>query len=161
LAAREVKRIGEGIVVVLTQMNRQTPALPQPTPTLASASFWSRWFGKRSATTVPDAAATRDEHANAVEVEPATDRVQQLVDSILTGYAMSLKRIDHSLEQVGLEPLPCVGEAFDPERMEVVAAVADSGCRDGEVVEEVRRGYFWKGRVFRFAQVSVARGRAT
>ncbi len=41
--------------------------------------------------------------------------------------------------------------------MEVVEAVAESGRPAGEVIEEVRRGYLWKGRVFRYAQVRVAK----
>jgi molecular chaperone GrpE (heat shock protein) len=40
--------------------------------------------------------------------------------------------------------------------MEVVEVVPDGG-RAGQVVEEVRRGYLWRGRVFRYAQVKVAR----
>ncbi|MBI1917737.1 MAG: nucleotide exchange factor GrpE, partial [Planctomycetes bacterium] len=46
---------------------------------------------------------------------------------------------------------------FDPERMEVLEAVANTGRPPAEVIEEVRRGYLWRGRVFRFAQVRVAR----
>ncbi|MBI3838064.1 MAG: nucleotide exchange factor GrpE [Planctomycetia bacterium] len=61
------------------------------------------------------------------------------------------------MEQVGLESIPCVGELFDPEQMEVVAAVKDSGRTNGEVIEEVRRGYLWRGRMFRHALVSVAK----
>jgi len=39
-----------------------------------------------------------------------------------------------------------------------VEAVLDSGRPAGEVIEEVRRGYLWNGRVFRYAQVRVAKG---
>jgi molecular chaperone GrpE len=70
---------------------------------------------------------------------------------------MSLQRLERTLEQTGLEPIPCVGQVFDPEQMEVVATATDQGRAPGKVVEEVRRGYLWRGRVFRFAQVSVAR----
>jgi molecular chaperone GrpE (heat shock protein) len=41
--------------------------------------------------------------------------------------------------------------------MEVVEAVTEAGRERTEVIEEVRRGYLWRGRVFRFAQVRVAR----
>jgi molecular chaperone GrpE (heat shock protein) len=40
--------------------------------------------------------------------------------------------------------------------MEVVAAVSDTGRPAGEVIEEVRRGYRWKGGLFRSALVRVA-----
>ena len=61
------------------------------------------------------------------------------------------------MQQQGLEAIPTVGERFDPERMEVIEVVADSGKPGGEVLEEVRRGYFWRGRLFRYAQVRVAK----
>jgi molecular chaperone GrpE len=41
--------------------------------------------------------------------------------------------------------------------MEVVEAVSETGRPAGEVIEELRRGYLWRGRVFRYAQVRVAR----
>src|SRR5262249_52779787 len=74
---------------------------------------------------------------------------------------MSLARVDRALEQFNLEPIATVGETFDPELMEVVEVVGDSGKPAGEVLEEVRRGY-WRGEVvFRYAQVKVARGFGT
>jgi molecular chaperone GrpE len=91
------------------------------------------------------------------KVQRVTQRLEQLLDSVLTGYRMSLQRLERAFEKAGLEPIPCIGQPFNPEQMEVVAAVADSGRPQGEVIEEIRRGYFWRGRVFRFAQVSVAK----
>ena len=41
--------------------------------------------------------------------------------------------------------------------MEVVEVVPGPGRASTEVIEEVRRGYRWRGRVFRFAQVRVAK----
>ena len=92
------------------------------------------------------------------EREQERERVRQLLASLVTGYTMSLQRIDRALRQHGLEAVPATGERFDPERMEVVEAVADSGRPSGEVIEEVRRGYLYNGRVFRYAQVRVAKG---
>jgi molecular chaperone GrpE len=70
---------------------------------------------------------------------------------------MGLQRIERALEQHGLEAISAAGRAFDPERMEVLEAVDQSGRPPGEVLEEIRRGYLWRGRVFRYAQVRVAR----
>ena len=69
----------------------------------------------------------------------------------------ALQRLERAMRQHGLEPTEAVGQPFDPERMEVLEAVTDSGRPPGEVLEEVRRGYLWNGRVFRYAQVRVAR----
>jgi molecular chaperone GrpE len=41
--------------------------------------------------------------------------------------------------------------------MEVVEVVEAADQPSGRVVEEVRRGYRWNGKPFRFAQVKVAR----
>jgi molecular chaperone GrpE len=91
------------------------------------------------------------------ELERVVNGLGAFIDSIITGYRMSLQRLERTFQDVGLEPIPCVGGPFDPEQMEVVAAVVDSGRPAGEVIEEVRRGYRWRGRVFRYAQVSVAK----
>jgi len=70
---------------------------------------------------------------------------------------MSVERIDRALKGHGLQPIATVGETFDPERMEVLEAVTETGRPPGEVLEEVRRGYLYDGRVFRYAQVRVAK----
>ena len=70
---------------------------------------------------------------------------------------MSIQRIDRALASLGLEPIAALGEPFDPETMEVVETTPDSDFPAGEVLEELRRGYRRKGRVFRFSQVRVAR----
>ena len=80
-----------------------------------------------------------------------------MIASLVTGYTMSLQRVERALRQHGLEAIPSAGERFDPERMEVLEAVTDSGRPAGEVVEEIRRGFTWNGRVFRYAQVRVAK----
>lgn len=109
--------------------------------------FWARWFRGRSNETAP--------HADQPRAVSATLRKQ--TDALLTGYAMSLQRLDAALQLHGLEPIDCVGQLFDPELMEVVEVMAESARPSGEVLTEVRRGYRWRGRVFRYAQVAVAK----
>jgi molecular chaperone GrpE len=133
LAEPEVRRVQDAVHPALEKLAEQAASAP---------SFWSRIFRTRD-----NSSATRE----------AADRVRQLLESLVTGYTMSLQRLDRALVQSNLEPIPCVGESFDPELMEVVATVTDSNRAAGTVVEEVRRGYLWGGRVFRYAQVSVAK----
>jgi molecular chaperone GrpE len=83
--------------------------------------------------------------------------VQPRLAGVADGYALSLRRVERALTAAGLEPINCVGAAFDPETMEVVEAVPGDDRPAGTVVAEVRRGYRWHGEVFRFAQVTVAR----
>jgi molecular chaperone GrpE len=94
----------------------------------------------------------RDRQATA-----AARRAHEFLDSVITGYTMSLQRVERALQQHGLETIPAVGRPFDPEQMEVLEAVSNSGRPASEVLDEVRRGYVWHGRVFRYAQVRVAR----
>jgi molecular chaperone GrpE len=143
LARREVQRIRAKVMAALEQ-----PAAAESAPEPPRASWWSRLFG--------GAAEPRPQPERARAPELA-QQVRQFLESVITGYTMSLQRVERALHQHGLEAIPAAGQPFDPERMEVVAAVADSGRPAGEVVEEVRRGYLWRGRVFRYAQVSVAK----
>jgi molecular chaperone GrpE len=144
LAERECRRVREKVLPELEKLAQRKPAdVPLP--------FWARWAGLdrklRAALESPQPGAT----------EQAAQSIRQMLDSMVTGYTMSLQRIDRGIRQHGLEPINAVGQPFDPERMEVVEVVTTSDRPSGEVVAEVRRGYLWNGRVFRFAQVSVAK----
>jgi molecular chaperone GrpE len=136
LAEREVRRVQEALLPALEAL---LAALAPRRP-----SLWASWFG----------AAEEERGRQAREVG---ERVRAMLASLATGYTMSLQRLDRALRQHGLEPMAVVGRPFDPERMEVLEAVGDSGRGPGEVLDEVRRGYLWNGRVFRCAQVRVAR----
>lgn len=80
------------------------------------------------------------------------DKLAALAD----GLRLSQQRLTAALRRMELEPVPAMGESFDPESMEALEAVA---CDDssGVVLEEVRTGYHWRGKVFRYAQVKVAK----
>jgi len=167
LAGREMQRIQEAIQTSLQQLT----ASSAPTPSVAEDGtagllpLWARWLGVDRL--VRD--ALEQQRAKLLQADQGTGaqrqqqqvqtlaRVGDLLDSAVTGFTMSLQRVERALVQHGLEPIPSVGQQFDPELMEVVEAVNNSGKSSGEVVAEVRRGYLWGGRVFRYAQVSVAK----
>jgi len=185
LARREVVRvqdvIGSALEQLATLVALSEPPRPAPLPPTLSPppldpeptpqrSLWARWFGSESATTAltpqvpvassePAPAAVSDAAAERTHLaEETAARISRLLDSVLTGYTMSLQRVERTLQQYGLEAIPCEGVAFDPEQMEAVEVATASGRTSGEVVAEIRRGYLWRGRVFRYAQVSVAKG---
>jgi molecular chaperone GrpE len=83
--------------------------------------------------------------------------VAERLAAAVTGLRMSERRVERLMADVGVEPIDAVNQPFDPEVMEAVEAVADTGRPAGTVVEELRRGYRWRGRVLRFAQVRVAK----
>jgi len=61
------------------------------------------------------------------------------------------------LEREGVEAVAARGQPFDPQVHEAVATVAHPGGA-GRVVEEVQRGYRYRGKLLRPARVVVGRG---
>jgi molecular chaperone GrpE len=172
LAGRQVQRVESVLLPGLDQLATvAAPLLPAqawPARTDVKLPFLLRLFGGRSvlearaaadqaAQEEANEAARQQEAERRRQVEQAAARARELVGSVVTGYTMSVQRLERALQQYGLEPIPCIGRPFDPEVMEAVEVVAEPGRLSSEVTEEVRRGYLWRGRVFRYAQVKVAR----
>jgi molecular chaperone GrpE len=61
------------------------------------------------------------------------------------------------LRKRGVTPLDAIGADFDPHKHQAVAYEAVKGAREGEVVEELRKGYMLGERLLRPALVKVAR----
>jgi molecular chaperone GrpE len=76
-----------------------------------------------------------------------------IFDALLEGYGLIENRLRRAMQQDMIVRIPCLGEPADPNRMTVVEIVSDPTRRPGTVVEEVRPGYCWNGRVLRFAEV--------
>ena len=72
------------------------------------------------------------------------------------GISLITKQLADSLTAVGLEPIRAVGTPFDPVYHEAVATQRDSGQPPNTVLEEVQKGYMFKGRVLRHSLVRVA-----
>ena len=79
--------------------------------------------------------------------------IRRLFDALLEGYDLLQNRLHRTMHQQSIVRMQCLGEAADPNRMTVVEVVSDLSRRPGTVVEEVRPGYCWDGRVLRFAEV--------
>lgn len=171
LGGREAQRVQDYVLPVMERMltaiepeSEPPPAAPPQTPT-ASRPFWAFWRPTSPTTAAEIHAQWEDwwkkelqrRQARTEQLQQSGERLRQMLTALITGYTMSLQRIERALRQQGLEPMNAAGEPFDPETMEVVEAVTDSGAEPGTVIEEVRRGYLWNGRVFRYAQVRVAR----
>ena len=61
------------------------------------------------------------------------------------------------LKKYGVRPIEAVGADFDPNLHEAVVHEVSSGHREGEVLEELRRGYKIGDRLLRPAMVKVAK----
>ncbi|MBX3281807.1 MAG: nucleotide exchange factor GrpE [Acidobacteria bacterium] len=74
------------------------------------------------------------------------------------GVIGTARSFEHALVSVGVEPVPTVGTAFDPEMHEAVDMVPVDAEDDGKVVTEYGRGYKFNGKLLRPARVQVGKG---
>lgn len=77
-------------------------------------------------------------------------------EKFVSGVEMIHRQLTEVLSGEGLTPIPATGEQFDPNVHEAVMQVEDTGQPENTVVEELRRGYYLKGKVLRPAMVKVA-----
>ncbi len=142
LARREVLRLRDGL---------PDSVPPAPPAVEVRLPWWARALGL----------GRRVDHAlappRAWQPPDEVLRLRQKVDAMLVGYEMSLQRLERAMASSELEHIPCAGAPFDPETMEVADVVRDPRRTTTEVIEELRPGYRWRGRLLRYAQVRVAR----
>jgi molecular chaperone GrpE len=84
---------------------------------------------------------------------------RDIFDSLLEGYGLMLSRLQRAMTKAELYRIQCVGKPADPNLMTVVEAVDDPLRPPGLVIDELRPGYYWKGKVIRFAEVRAVQSR--
>jgi molecular chaperone GrpE len=67
------------------------------------------------------------------------------------------RQLDRALAEAEVMPIACLGEAVDPDRHEIVEVKEVGDVAEDAVVEEIRRGWTWKGHMLRRPQVAVGR----
>lgn len=83
--------------------------------------------------------------------------VQDILSALTHGYSLTLARLDEALVNCGVDRIACLNQAFDPQRMTAIEILETDTVPEGTVVEVYRDGYEWDGKVYRSAQVKVAR----
>lgn len=83
---------------------------------------------------------------------------RDLLDALLEGYGLIQSRLARVMAAEQVERIACEDRPVDPERMVVIEVVDDPERPPGTVVKELRRGYTWKGRLLRYAEVQAAGG---
>jgi molecular chaperone GrpE len=97
--------------------------------------------------------AIADDLDRALETRP--DAIAE--DPWVEGIAAIDRKLRLLLESEGVQSIDAEpGDRFDPRIHEAVANVPNTGHADGEIVEELRRGYRLRDRVIRPAMVAVA-----
>ena len=79
-----------------------------------------------------------------------------LADPVVEGLELTWKNFRAILEDEGLSHIDALGKKFDPFEHEVVE-VQLGDCEPGMVVEEVQRGYTFRGRVIKPTKVKVCK----
>jgi len=99
--------------------------------------------------------AVADDFDRAIEARP--ESIAQ--DAWFEGVAAIDRKLRSLLESEGVSLISAdPGTAFDPREHDAIANVPGTGRPEGEIVEQVRRGYRLRDRVLRPALVAVAGG---
>jgi molecular chaperone GrpE len=79
-------------------------------------------------------------------------------DAYRAGVELIHRQMLDVLRGRGVSPIDAIGETFDPHLHQAVTYEPAPGRRDGEIIEELRKGYRLGGRLLRPSMVKVARG---
>lgn len=123
-------RLERGLESACARRGERAAALPP--------GWWAETFGKR------------------LLAERASESAS--VDALVRGYELGIERLDQALAESSAIEIRCLGESFDPRRMNAVDSEETGTVPAGTVLEVYRGGYEWNGEVFRPAQVKVSRG---
>ncbi|RQD78682.1 MAG: nucleotide exchange factor GrpE [Candidatus Syntrophonatronum acetioxidans] len=94
---------------------------------------------------------------------PVLDNFERALDSagedegFASGVRMIFKQLKETLEKEGLEAVEAEGQFFDPYVHEAVVQVESSEHEENIVVEELQKGYKFKGKLVRPSMVKVAK----
>lgn len=79
-------------------------------------------------------------------------------DAYRRGVELIHRQLTDVLRKRGVRPIEAAGADFDPYYHQAVAHEPAEGRRDGEIIEEFRRGYMLGDRLLRPSMVKVAKG---
>ncbi|MDI3318086.1 MAG: nucleotide exchange factor GrpE [Bacillota bacterium] len=103
--------------------------------------------------------------AAVLELLPVADNLERALasqassaEALRQGVELTLRQMREALARLGVEAVAGVGQPFDPAVHEAVQRVEGSGRPEGEIVQEIRKGYRMKDRLLRPALVAVAAG---
>jgi molecular chaperone GrpE len=78
-------------------------------------------------------------------------------DALLSGIRLVQKNLVKILQDEGLKPMESVGEPFDPEKHDALLHSEDEAHGPNIVIDVHKKGYYFKDRVIRHAQVIVSK----
>jgi molecular chaperone GrpE len=78
-------------------------------------------------------------------------------ESLQAGVNMIGQQLKAALAETGLEEVDALGKTFDPNLHEAIAQKETADVAEGQVVQQLRKGYRFRGRLLRPAGVIVAK----
>jgi molecular chaperone GrpE len=78
-------------------------------------------------------------------------------DDLRSGLDLIYRQFQDALQKMGVQPIESVGKPFDPRVHEAIEMVDTNEAEDHHVLDELQRGYNYKGRLLRPAMVRVVR----
>jgi molecular chaperone GrpE len=79
------------------------------------------------------------------------------LDSFQTGITLIRNQLKGVLAEVGLEEVDATNQAFDPRLHEAVSTQESKDVPEGQVLQQLRKGYKLKDRLLRPATVIVSK----
>lgn len=76
-------------------------------------------------------------------------------DPFITGMDKIYKQMMTELDAVGVKPIDCIGQEFNPDFHNAVMQVENDELESGTVAQELQKGYMYKDTVVRHSMVSV------
>lgn len=89
--------------------------------------------------------------------DKALENVEGDKSPLAEGVRLTYRELMGALAQSGLRPINAAGKKFDPYFHEALIAEACEGAQDGQILQELQRGYLLNDRVIRTAKVKIAK----
>lgn len=93
---------------------------------------------------------------DSLEVATGHAKENENSEGLVKGVEITVKQINELLKREGLEEIEADGEQFDPFKHEVVAKEIVKKHPENTVIEVMRKGYMFRGKVIRPAMVKIA-----
>ena len=106
-----------------------------------------------AASIIEDLLPLVDDLERALKADAGSD-----VESYRRGVELIQNKLNDILRKRGVRPIEALGADFDPYYHQAVAHEHAEGKREGEIIEEFRRGYMLGDRLLRPSMVKVAKG---
>ncbi len=87
---------------------------------------------------------------------PENTETRVAVEALIKGCQLALQHVDESLDRWHVQPIDCVGQPFDSERMKAVDQEARPDVAHGTVLEVMRAGFTWNKTLLRPVEVKIA-----